>query len=168
MARIRTLRRSAPRRMVQWLQLDLAATNVGAGSVVLLGTLNAAALALRPFTLVRTIGQVMITGNTGIFNGAFGLAHVTEPAAAAGIASLPTPISEADSNAFQTWIPIQSQGFQIAGAGAADITMGQLFQSFDSKSMRKVGPDDDLAFVAESSDVSVNLSVIGRLLIKLH
>ena len=169
MARTRIRRISTgPRRMTQWFAIQIGTTAVAAGGATLLASLNAAALADRPFTLVRAIGTVHMSGvGPGLSSGAFAIAQASEAAVTAGIGSLPTPITEGDANVFQTYLPLIGEGYQYAAAGTADIMTEQVFH-FDSKAMRKINTEDNLAVVAESLAGAFNLTVVGRLLVKAH
>ena len=60
--------------------------------------LNAAALALRPFTVVRTRANLIIRSDqqaaSELFEVAYGETVVSEQASAAGVVSVPTPVTE--------------------------------------------------------------------------
>ncbi len=72
-----------------------AAVGLAAASSVLIGTLNAAALLLRPFTIMRSRGFTFVDSDQNAASeapfGVFGMIVVTDSATAAGIASIPTP-----------------------------------------------------------------------------
>ncbi len=96
--------RGAPRRKSLWLDfasifVDRAA--LAAASVSLVSSLNAAALALRPFTIVRTRGLLIVQSDQVAATeqpfGALGLSVVTDQASAIGISAVPTPITDAGS-----------------------------------------------------------------------
>ena len=56
--------RSGSKRKTLWLEFQpVLATTDAAGEAVLVFSLNAAALALRPFTIVRTHFEVMVTSD---------------------------------------------------------------------------------------------------------
>ena len=146
------------------------ATTLAAGSRVLVSSLNAAGLALRPFTIVRTRGFVWVASDqiaaTEQPMGAMGMQVVTDSASAAGAASVPTPTSEpnADFFVYQPWA-VQSV---VADATGIDANAGHYFD-IDSKSMRKVGQDDDVVLTFENFSLvdGVEFIIGGRFLVKL-
>jgi len=164
----RTFVRSAKRTML-WIGQDVGAAVAGADSI-LLSTLNAAALALRPFTVVRSRHLIIWDTDQQIATedpiGVLGKIVVTESAAAAGIVSIPTPVQEADAD----WFIYQPVGLRmkfITGAGVVNPS-GMQYVS-DSKSMRKVGNDDQLVTIVQNSSTDgAIINIIGRTLIKLH
>ena len=140
---------------------------MASNAAVLLASLNAAALAQRPFTVVRShlkwIYKSDQTAALEDYGGAVGAAVVTDRASAAGIGSIPNPWANSDSNQFFVYDTFYNQ----SGA-ASDLIGATSFIVTDSKAMRKVGPDDDIVFVTEA--LALNgflLGVIGRLLILL-
>jgi len=162
--------RGKPRSNV-WIGLGLARVTVAAATPTLLATLNAGALGLRPFTVVRThlLFQVISdqVAASEIIQGALGMQVVTETAAAAGVASLPTPLTETDADFFvyQPWFNaltiLSAVGFEESTGQGASWTV-------DSKSMRKVGTDDDVAVTIENRALGYDVSLEGRMLVKLH
>ena len=143
---------------------------ITAGNNVLLSSLNAAALALRPFTIVRTRGIVrwssdQIAANEDPF-GAVAAIVVSDSASAAGVGSIPTPITQSNADFF-VYQPI-STNFTFVSAVGVDADGGSV-STFDSKAMRKVGIDDDIAWVAENANAAdgASIVVIGRMLVKL-
>ncbi len=102
-------------------------------------------------TLVRTRGVVAITP-TNIaadieYQGAFGVAIVTDIAVAAGIGSIPDPISDADWDGWAVWRSFAARMEFISGVGTQ--LMSQSLE-IDSKGMRKVGDEESLVVVAAS------------------
>ena len=166
----RVVGRSARRESV-WLSAGFA-TQVVSSSNTLLASLNAAALALRPFTIVRTrLTVVFESDQTGADEKAQAVLTfqvVKETASAAGIGSLPGGIDEADGEFFVYRPLMQNFGF-ISGTGAQQI-MGQgNYWDVDSKAMRKVGIDEDIVVVLDIRTlVGCAIGVEGRQLIKLH
>ncbi len=154
-----------------WVGLGLTTATLSASAATLVATLNAAALALRPFTIVRTHLDIFFESDqsaAGEFTGGvFSMQVVTETAAAAGIASIPTPLTETDADFFvyqglyARLRLLSSVGFVERGADSTFVV--------DSKSMRKVSTDDDVALVAELRYATgANMSLEGRMLVKLH
>ncbi len=157
-------------RISVWIGVTLRDVSVAADTAVLVGQLNAAALAFRPFTVIRTrlvVGwesdQVAATESP---MGGFGIQVVTSAAITAGIGSVPTPISEIDADYFVYQSLISHIEF-----GSAVGFQKQAFRQYeiDSKAMRKVGPDQDMAItVEETNSFGAVIAVMGRMLIKLH
>ena len=132
-----------------WMSIGLGPTTVVTGtSLVLMGVYNALALALRPFTILRTRGLLAIASDQAIAletnSGAFSMQIITDSASAAGIASIPTPLSqpEADYFVYQPW-----EYDMVFFTGVGVEMHGSTQYQIDSKSMRKVGLDDDIAVV---------------------
>ena len=152
-----------------WLSAGAAETTIVAGTATLFASLNALALALRPFTIVRTrLLMSILTDQTAadeFVQGALGAQVVTETASAAGVASVPTPLSEADADFF-VYAPFMNQ--YNTGTSEFERTGPGSFWTIDSKSMRKVGTDDDIVFTIENRANGFNVALEGRILIKLH
>ncbi len=155
------------------LWFPIAATDVSpiAGGV-LIASLNAAALALRPFTVVRTRVQLfgrtdqLVTDEQWI--AAYGLAVVSDQAVAIGVTAIPTPITDLGSD---LWFMHQFVSGQFSDNGeVAGVTEIPFIKDVDSKAMRKVEDGQDIAIVAELSTVGFGMNLIsaGRQLIKLH
>jgi len=154
-----------------WGSLEITQVAIAANTKVLVGSLNAAALALRPFTIVRThLTQLWVSDQTAaaeVALGAMGFIVATEQAIAAGVASLPDPITEADSPWF-LWQGMQSF-FQFVTAAGFETQAGREYQT-DSKAMRKVGTNEDIAMVVANLDANDGCTYqgVGRFLMKLH
>ena len=93
------------KRLTNWLFIDWSVTNLTTtSSAALVASLNATALALRPFTIVRTRGTLAVYSDQVIASetarSAMGLAVVSDQAAAVGITAVPTPITDQDSDLF--------------------------------------------------------------------
>ncbi len=166
------LRGGGPRRETVWIGITEAQNTIVAASTALISSsLNAAALALRPFTVVRTRGilsidsdQIAASERTGY---AFALAVVSDQAAAIGVSAVPTPITDRGSDLFFVYEEMfghfergDNTGFQV----------NEQVYRFDSKAMRKVNEDQDVVITKETSSVSMGVvaTSAGRLLIKLH
>ena len=156
-------------RQTVWFQFaPITATLTAVGGTVYF-TLNAAALALRPFTIVRSRFQAMIqsdqAGATEHQVGAVGLAVVSDEAATAGVASMPTPITEMASDLWFVHQLAMAAEFQSTTGG----TPAGVFE-IDSKAMRKVGIGQDIAVIAEFSSAGSGflLTLGGRMLVKTH
>ncbi len=160
-------------RETSWISIDrVAATLATANAAALLGTLNAAALLLRPFTVVRSRGIFHLesdqTAASEIVHIAIGLAVVLDQAAAIGVTAVPTPATDRASDLFYMY----EEGIMsfVLGDSTGFVEPGGVLLSFDSKAMRKVNDDQDIALVAETETASGGgiIRLAGRMLIKLH
>ncbi len=156
-------------RLTTWFQfVPTETTMASTGSTVLVFTLNAAALALRPFTVVRSHFLIGLRSDQAaaieVQRAAMGIAVVSDQASAVGITAVPTPVTEAGSN---LWLLHQ---FIFADeSNLTDRTRGETHTQVDSKAMRKVEVGEDLVVVVENGGGSVGGSIItlaGRLLVK--
>jgi len=133
-----------------------APQNISGSSVQLAGT--AVQATVDSLTLIRTRGEFMafLTAASAVgdgFHGAFGIAKVTAAAFTAGVASIPTPITEEawDGWLYHRYFSLFSGGI-LATAAAAEKQLqvnnvtAALRLEVDSKAMRK--QDVDEAFVA--------------------
>ena len=161
-----------PRRESMWLSIPVASDTITSGSV-LMSVLNAAALELRPFTVIRTHITLHVNSDQIAADElqicAFGLEVVSEAAAAAGVASIPTPFTELDSDFWFLHQIIMAE-FTFASGVGFDADGGKTV-TIDSKAMRKVNNDEQVAIVAQG-DFTVGsgfaVTMAGRMLIKLH
>jgi len=161
------------RRETVWFGLaEINTILAGANSATMFQTLNAAALALRPFTVVRTHINWFIrsdqTGALEAFQTGLGLAVVSDQAAAIGVSAVPTPYTDLGSDLWffhqiQTWTFLFVSGIGVHPTGGSD-------RDFDSKAMRKVDVGQDIAITLENSALSLgsNNLTSGRMLVKLH
>ena len=104
-----------PARTMVWFSDRLNLLAVTAGVSTLVTVLNAAVLALRPFTIVRTWIVIYFDSDQAVAT-EFGQAVyseqvVTDSASAVGIASLPTPITETEADYFVYQPLFQEFGF---------------------------------------------------------
>ena len=167
-------RRSRPPQRIQrretlWLFLAPALTTLTATGGTFLGLLNVAALALRPFTIVRThLSGILFSDQAAAIEtqvAGIGLSVVTDQAAAVGVTAVPTPITDLGSDQFFAHKLIWARESSLT-----DRTNPAVNWSLDSKAMRKVKESDDMAIVAEFSGAGQGLilGAGGRILIKLH
>ncbi len=179
MANIRTARRSGlvlrgggMRRESLWFGIQEGVTSpAAANTAVLTNSLNAAALALAPFTVVRThihwymrFDQSAATETQQV---ALGQCVVSVQASAIGVTAVPTPYTDLGSD---LWMLHATQASNFQVITAIGITPRNLAIDIDSKAMRKVEEGQDLILVMENSSISsgtFNLTS-GRVLIKLH
>ena len=93
---------------------------------------------------------------------------VSDQATDAGAASIPAPVNEVNAPFFvwEPWIV----NFTVATAVGFESAAGYT-STIDSKAMRKVGVNEDIAVMVENSAGGDNGAVArieGRILIKLH
>ena len=162
-----------PTRSTVWFFFDPLEVTLGAASTAsLMFTLNAAALALRPFTVVRTRGILgMRTDNQAaqeLQSLSLGFAVVSEQATAVGVTAVPTPETDRGSELFFVYESLA--GFHELFTAVGFNPHGQIVTKYDSKAMRKVNEGEDIAVVAETSSISLGaiVHVSGRMLVKLH
>ena len=147
-------------------------TLASAGSAVLSHSLNAVALALRPFTVVRSrllfwVSSDQVAADEFVW-ASLGMAVVSSQALAIGITAVPTPDTDRASD---LWMVYEDIGFNFVVGGTADsVGVASVQKYVDSKAMRKVEDGQDLAIVEEAAVGSqgVTVNVGGRLLVKLH
>ncbi len=179
MANLRIGRRSGlvfrggrQRRESMWLGGVYTETQLGAASTAaLITSLNAAALALRPFTIVRSRGYIHVNSDQQSAAEDWGCVYteevVSDQASAIGISAVPTGDTDRGSDLFYVFEEVI--GFFAFTTGVAFIEQGKGWQ-FDSKAMRKVNDDQDVISVIETQAgvSSAVVRVATRFLIKLH
>ncbi len=164
--------RPQPRSMVWigWIGPTSKAA-IPAASAVLQTVLNASALALRPFTIVRTRLTLWANTDQAAANEepqlAYGMTVVKDQASTIGITALPDPVTDTDEGWFvyESMVP----ALQLATGVGIQAPAG-VERIVDSKAQRKVGPNDDVVSVwanSSAADGAVVL-VMGRFLVKLH
>jgi len=171
MALKRTFRgRTVQRRESLWLFLATTDVGVAAGVSTLILSLNAAALALRPFTIIRTRGTMFVHSDQAaaseIYGNALGAAVVSDQAQAIGVTAVPTPVTDRGSDLFFLYEQVYGK-FEFGTAVGFDGDSGQLLH-YDSKAMRKVDGDQDVIFSTETEINGCRVVHSGRMLIKLH
>ncbi len=161
----------AQRRQTLWLfGATVDTTLSGSPSAVITTSLNAAALALRPFTIVRTRGIMHVMSDQNAadesYIGDMALAVVSDQAVAVGVTAVPTPLTDKGSDLFFVYeqIPGRIEVFDTTGVLEP---RGQFIQ-WDSKAMRKVNDDQDVVSVVENEIAGVRMITSCRMLIKLH
>ena len=170
--RTRGFTRPAPRTKI-WIGSGIGSLTIVGSSTVIVSSLSAAALLLRPFTVLRTRMLIGFESDQQVISeipqGSYGKIVVTKEASDAGAASIPDP-STSDGDPDADWFVHQEclQSFLCASdVGIATNAAAQYV--VDSKAMRKVGPNDDLvAMFSETSGVGAILTTRGRQLIQLH
>jgi len=156
------------RRQTTWFQYSPAIATMTAPGGTLFFSLNAAALALRPFTVVRSHFHIGLRSDQAAAIeeqiAGVGLAVVSDEAVAVGVTAVPTPITEMGSD---LWFVHQL--IYASESRVVDKTREGQYISIDSKAMRKVGVGQDIVLVVEMSAASTGGMVItvgGRQLIK--
>ena len=169
-----TRRNSRMVRETLWIAgSSLRTTVASANTAVLITALNAAALALRPFTVVRIRGRVGVRSDqvaTGeLQDVAYGQCVVSEQASAIGVTAVPTPANDDGSDLFFVYARLMAEFVQSSGVGFESSGL-QDVQDIDSRAMRKVEEGQDLIEVIEASSISDGAIVrtYSRTLIKLH
>ncbi len=178
MANVRTGRRSGlvfrggrNRRDTVWVGITETSTALAAANTAaLIISLNAVALALRPFTVVRARGVwSMRSDQTAATEQQFvGLGHsvVSAQASAVGITAVPTPFTDIASDKFFVFEQWPST-FVVNSAVGTEVYQSR---SYDSRAMRKVQDGEDVVIVLENSGITLGTTVLhsGRWLFKLH
>ena len=156
------------RRETTWFQFTPASFTMAAASTAVVAfSLNAAALALRPFTIVRTRFELQLQSDQAAAierqQAALGMAVVSDQAVAVGVTAVPTPITDLASN---LWFVHQL--IFADESNLTDRTRSATRMSVDSKAMRKVEVGQDMVIVIETGAFSSGaiLEVGGRMLIK--
>ncbi len=155
-----------------WFGGVISVTTLAAASTATLVTsLNAAALALRPFTVIRTRGTLQLTSDqtaaTENQDVQYGRCVVSDQATAIGVTAVPTPSTDNSSDAWYVFETVFSQLFVTTDIGRF-ISVQQ--HDFDSRAMRKVEDGFDVISVVETgagSDGAV-IRAFARTLVKLH
>jgi len=161
------------RRETSWLDIEPVRVAFTAAGGTITHAMTAAELARRPFTVVRTYLAVHIETDQlaadEFQHGAVGLEVVTSQAIAAGVGSIPTPVTDAASDQWFLHQWLQSDFTFLSGVGF-DADAGRTYD-IESKAMRKVNDDSEITIVGEFSTGVSNgfiLTVAGRMLIKEH
>jgi len=162
------VRGGAPRRQTVWFEFQPVATTQTTTAQVIIFSLNAAALALRPFTVVRTLFEVHVRSDQAASGedqvGAVGCAVVSDQAVGVGATAVPGPITELGSDLW-FWLKL----YMISGSTVNDGIVGKDWL-VESRAMRKVAQGQDIVVVSEISSISsgLEMTVGGRMLVKLH
>ncbi len=153
-----------------WIGNNVAVVTLTSGAQQLIASLNAAALLLRPFTILRTRIDLLFRSDQAATDeapsGGFSMIVVKETAAAVGVSALPGPLAEIDADHFV----YQGMTTAVLSATSVGVTapVGTRYM-IDSKAMRKVGPQDDVAIQGELRSVGgAFLNMEGRMLLQLH
>ena len=160
------------KRLTSWFQFQPVRTVLTASGGTLIFSLNAPALALRPFTVVRSRFELWIQSDQEAVSenqcAAVGMAVVSDQAVAVGVSAIPTPITDMGSDLWFVHQILNSKVTIITAVGA--FSEGQGY-SVDSKAMRKVDIGQDLVVVAELSSATssgFDINIGGRMLVKVN
>ncbi len=159
------------RRQMSWFGFTFANTTLAStNAVAIVHALNAAALALRPFTIVRTRGYWQVrsdqVGASENYGASLGFAVVSDQAVAIGATAVPTPDTDRGSDLFFVFEDLFSRFEFVSGVGVE--SANGIRGSFDSKAMRKVENGEDVISVVECPTTSASILMAARMLIKLH
>ena len=158
-------RSRGPKRSTSWVgPADQGFIAVAAGAKQIISSLPVTT----DITLVRSRGEVGIQPQVNtdvIITGAYGMAVVTDQAFAAGVASLPGPLTDADWDGWAVW---RSFAFQQVQLDATGTLLSTIRQEVDSKAMRKLTDNETLVVIAESQATAFEISFGVRTLFKLH
>ena len=156
-----------------WFAGQFNETNLaGASSAVLVTSLNAAALSLRPFTVIRTRGvwgafsDQIGTDESQVVS--YGSIVVSDEAVAVGISAVSNPVEQSSSPWIHYSTTIQRLQFESAiGFSGNHIPWNM---EIDSKSMRKVEEGQDLITVIQNASFGdgAEVTTFVKVLIKLH
>jgi len=157
------------KRATSWFQFQHVENTITVAGGTIYFTLNAAALQFRPFTVVRSRFELHLRSDqaSAIEHQAagFGIAVVSDQAAAIGVTAVPTPATDLGSD---LWF-VQQNIFADESA-LTDRTRSSTKVTVDSKAMRRVDVGQDIVVVAELASPSSGfiLGVVGRMLVKAH
>ena len=180
MARIIRARRATSavrvgaRRKTQWLGRVFSTDSItlGANTVILDSVLTTIEKALRPFTIVRSVGLLSVRSDQQAATespfGGLGFAIVSDQAITVGVTAVPNPVSDVESD---LWFLYQAfaTGLSLITAAGFETRAFDHFP-FDSRAMRKVEEGQDFAAVLANASATDGMDYIlnYRLLVKLH
>ena len=159
-----------PARTKIWIGAGVGEQTAATAVQTLIGTYSAGVLGLRPFTILRTrILFTVISDQSGAdegVSGAYAEIVVKETATTVGITALPGPLTEVDAD-FYLYQGFTAR-FEFSSAAGFESNGGAQYL-IDSKAMRKVGHQDDLAAQVElRGQGGAIVQSEGRQLIMLH
>ncbi len=159
-----------------WVGLTETRTSLAAANTAaFILSLNAAALALRPFTVTRSLLHWSVRSDQSAasenYATALGLSVVSDQASAIGITAIPTPFTDIGSDLFFLHDILDGHFLFISGVGVegnSNSPVGGV--TVQSKAMRRVEEGSDIAIVIENDGLSsgTQVYVTGRMLVKLH
>jgi len=157
------------KRLTSWFQFGFVISTMTTVGGTIFFSLNAAALALRPFTVVRSRFELYMRSDQAAAaeqqHASFGIAVVSDQAVAVGVTAVPTPFTDMASD---LWFVHQN----LFGdeSSVVDKTRPGTQVSIDSKAMRKVDIGQDIVVVGEFATGAdgLILGVAGRMLVKVN
>ena len=167
-----------PRRQTEWLgsvaSVAESIRQIGGSTVVLDQNFTQAQIqVIGPFTIVRTIGELVVAPDQFAADeqvvGAMGFMVVREQARLIGITAVLTPFTENFDDGFFGHL-YWNTSVRFATAAGFD-TVGWTHYPFDFKSQRKVTPDDAIVITMENGATAAfgaEYRLDFRMLIKLH
>ncbi len=165
---------SGQRRKTEWgSSADVTAfAGLAAATTVLDQAFTAAQLTVvAPGTVIRTVGYIAVQSDQVAATerpfGAMGFAVVSEQARAAGVASLPAPINNEESD---LWFVHQQFAASFRFVTAAGFSEELKIFEFDSRAQRKFVDGEAIVVVVEnaSATFAMNYVLKFRILFKLH
>ena len=166
-------RGGGPRRATEWIAAQGTISDVAESTArVRLQFTQAQLVDLVPFTITRTIATWFVAFDADFitnqtFFAALGGMVVREPARAAGIASLPSPLAEMSDDGW--FLHNVQMGFleETLTSNAALVT--GLTHLIDNRAQRKVEDGDAIVFTEETlSGDGIQTGLALRILCKLH
>ena len=138
--------------------VSVAYVVVAAGTKVLVATVSLSNPGIGE-TVRRTRGRLSIESDqAAAFEdqvGAFGMIVVNDLAIAAGVASIPGPVTDQNDDGWFVWVPF-GQSSQL---NAADVGFSSREYEFDSKAMRRVEEGFTVAVVVENASPTDGLAI---------
>ena len=170
---IRTV--SKTKRLSEWFGIQVPPTIIALNALGLIASLTSAALAAAPFTIVRTRGILTVWSDQSTASeapeGILGQVVVQNTAVLIGASAVPDPLNEFDADFF-VYQPVQLQDMRLTASTSVDgfTEVGKTQWEIDSKAMRKVDTQEDIAVVFRNSSAADGLvmAYTGRFLVKLH
>ena len=155
-------RRRTPNR--SWTGL-VSATSVSipASSKVLLGAFTLSNVNIDE-TVLRTVGQIMVESDQSSADelqlGAFGLIIVSDLAIAAGIASIPDPVTDIGDDGWFVYVPF-GNSFDFHDNTGTDAQFATQYK-FDSKAKRVMEEGQQIAVVVANANATFGLRMAAN------
>jgi len=177
MARNRVVRRSgglvrgrSVGRLTEWFGTVFSAdfTPIAANTFLVQLVLTAAELAKRPFTITRTVGELVIRSDQAAAVefpfGAVGGMVVSDKAVATGATAIPDPTTEVSSDEWFLYFP-----WGAPGDASTNVGQRPAHYPFDSRAQRKVVDGEQIVFVVGNANGTDGASFFLnlRMLVKL-
>ncbi len=161
-----------PKKTLMWIGLGVGDVVLTGSTTTLVATLGAGVLLLRPFTIMRSRMDIFVLSDQEAADevtiGAYGEIVVTAAAAGVGVTALPNP-SDASGDPDADWFIWQGLFASQLLDSASGLHPTNVHFIVDSKAMRKVGPDDEVATLVDIENATgMRLVSKGRQLIQLH